>query len=227
MRRQPEPTSPVVSPHQSPPTSPPSWRKHKRQLSGGNADRQPVVVAAAAAAAAATGGVWTHFRDPQAGNVLPAARSRLGKSPLHCPAFTLFSFSRPVCWEQQLELWVICRTKDPRGLSWALHRQFHISSHHHYICFPLTVSVSLLRAMRLNSFLLWRFCPFRSLCWLFPHCILLAWAVFFLGNSQPADGWSNHLQNTLNMLNMPPAAKHAKRPGAASFPIRLVRHSTN
>ncbi|KAM9355293.1 ralBP1-associated Eps domain-containing protein 1 isoform 1-T1 [Pholidichthys leucotaenia] len=56
---QPEPTSPVVSPHQSPPTSPHSWRKHKRQHSGGNADRQPVV--------AATGAVWTQFREPQTG----------------------------------------------------------------------------------------------------------------------------------------------------------------
>uniref|UniRef100_A0A669BMV2 RALBP1 associated Eps domain containing 1 n=1 Tax=Oreochromis niloticus TaxID=8128 RepID=A0A669BMV2_ORENI len=53
----PEPTSPVVSPHQSPPTSPHSWRKHKRQHSGGNAERQPVV--------AATGAVWTQFREPQ------------------------------------------------------------------------------------------------------------------------------------------------------------------
>lgn len=73
---QPEPTSPVVSPHQSPPTSPPSWRKHKRQPSGGNADRQPAVVAAAAAA----GGVWTHFRDPQAGQV-PSE----GMWPSHSP----------------------------------------------------------------------------------------------------------------------------------------------
>uniref|UniRef100_A0A7N8YBA0 RALBP1 associated Eps domain containing 1 n=1 Tax=Mastacembelus armatus TaxID=205130 RepID=A0A7N8YBA0_9TELE len=56
----PEPTSPVVSPHQSPPTSPHSWRKHKRQHSGGNADRQPV---------AATGAVWTQFREPQTGTV--------------------------------------------------------------------------------------------------------------------------------------------------------------
>uniref|UniRef100_A0A7N6AY65 RALBP1 associated Eps domain containing 1 n=1 Tax=Anabas testudineus TaxID=64144 RepID=A0A7N6AY65_ANATE len=58
---QPEPTSPVVSPHQSPPTSPHSWRKHKRQHSGGNIDRQPVV--------AATGVVWTQFREPQTGPV--------------------------------------------------------------------------------------------------------------------------------------------------------------
>uniref|UniRef100_A0A8P4KU38 RALBP1 associated Eps domain containing 1 n=1 Tax=Dicentrarchus labrax TaxID=13489 RepID=A0A8P4KU38_DICLA len=64
----PEPTSPVVSPHQSPPTSPHSWRKHKRQHSGGNADRQPVV--------AATGAVWTQFREPQAGE---------GMWPSHSP----------------------------------------------------------------------------------------------------------------------------------------------
>uniref|UniRef100_A0A672IZJ5 RALBP1 associated Eps domain containing 1 n=1 Tax=Salarias fasciatus TaxID=181472 RepID=A0A672IZJ5_SALFA len=57
--QQPEATSPVVSPHQSPPTSPHSWRKHKRQHSGGNVDRQPVV--------AATGAVWTQFREQQTG----------------------------------------------------------------------------------------------------------------------------------------------------------------
>uniref|UniRef100_A0A8C6T086 RALBP1 associated Eps domain containing 1 n=1 Tax=Neogobius melanostomus TaxID=47308 RepID=A0A8C6T086_9GOBI len=54
---QPEATSPVVSPHQSPPTSPLSWRKHKRQHSGGNVDRQQSVPAA--------GAVWTQFREPQ------------------------------------------------------------------------------------------------------------------------------------------------------------------
>ncbi|XP_038133449.1 ralBP1-associated Eps domain-containing protein 1 [Cyprinodon tularosa] len=56
---QPETTSPVISPHQSPPTSPHSWRKHKRQHSGGNTDRQQVV--------AASGAVWTQFREPQTG----------------------------------------------------------------------------------------------------------------------------------------------------------------
>ncbi|XP_029902515.1 ralBP1-associated Eps domain-containing protein 1 isoform X2 [Myripristis murdjan] len=58
---QPDSTSPVVSPHQSPPTSPHSWRKHKRQPSGGNTDRQPVVSAA--------GAVWTQFRETQTGPV--------------------------------------------------------------------------------------------------------------------------------------------------------------
>uniref|UniRef100_A0A667Z6N5 RALBP1 associated Eps domain containing 1 n=1 Tax=Myripristis murdjan TaxID=586833 RepID=A0A667Z6N5_9TELE len=57
----PDSTSPVVSPHQSPPTSPHSWRKHKRQPSGGNTDRQPVVSAA--------GAVWTQFRETQTGPV--------------------------------------------------------------------------------------------------------------------------------------------------------------
>ncbi|KAM3860891.1 ralBP1-associated Eps domain-containing protein 1 [Diretmus argenteus] len=54
---QPDSTSPVVSPHQSPPTSPHSWRKHKRQASGGNAERPPVMATA--------GAVWTQFREPQ------------------------------------------------------------------------------------------------------------------------------------------------------------------
>uniref|UniRef100_A0A674EC17 RALBP1 associated Eps domain containing 1 n=1 Tax=Salmo trutta TaxID=8032 RepID=A0A674EC17_SALTR len=57
---QPDTTSPVVSPHQSPPTSPHAWRKHKRQASGGNVER-PVVVA---------GAVWTPFREAQSGPVV-------------------------------------------------------------------------------------------------------------------------------------------------------------
>uniref|UniRef100_A0A672IXC1 RALBP1 associated Eps domain containing 1 n=1 Tax=Salarias fasciatus TaxID=181472 RepID=A0A672IXC1_SALFA len=69
---QPEATSPVVSPHQSPPTSPHSWRKHKRQHSGGNVDRQPVV--------AATGAVWTQFREQQTG-----AGTGDGMWPSHSP----------------------------------------------------------------------------------------------------------------------------------------------
>ncbi|XP_030628511.1 ralBP1-associated Eps domain-containing protein 1 isoform X2 [Chanos chanos] len=56
---QPDTTSPVVSPHQSPPTSPHTWRKHKRQASGGNVDRQPAVA----------GAVWTPFREAQSGAV--------------------------------------------------------------------------------------------------------------------------------------------------------------
>ncbi|KAF7656302.1 hypothetical protein LDENG_00043880 [Lucifuga dentata] len=71
---QPDSTSPVVSPHQSPPTSPHSWRKHKRQHSGGNADRQPVV--------AATGAVWTPFRETQTG---PAPVSSDGMWSSHSP----------------------------------------------------------------------------------------------------------------------------------------------
>uniref|UniRef100_A0A6Q2YDL2 RALBP1 associated Eps domain containing 1 n=1 Tax=Esox lucius TaxID=8010 RepID=A0A6Q2YDL2_ESOLU len=58
---QPDTTSPVVSPHQSPPTSPHAWRKHKRQASGGNLERPPVVVA---------GAVWTPFREAQSGPVV-------------------------------------------------------------------------------------------------------------------------------------------------------------
>lgn len=52
---QPDTTSPVVSPHQSPPTSPHAWRKHKRQASGGNIERQPSV----------PGVVWPPFREAQ------------------------------------------------------------------------------------------------------------------------------------------------------------------
>ncbi|CAB1342942.1 unnamed protein product [Coregonus sp. 'balchen'] len=58
---QPDTTSPVVSPNQSPPTSPHAWRKHKRQASGGNLERPPVVVA---------GAVWTPFREAQSGPVV-------------------------------------------------------------------------------------------------------------------------------------------------------------
>uniref|UniRef100_A0A4W5RDJ0 RALBP1 associated Eps domain containing 1 n=1 Tax=Hucho hucho TaxID=62062 RepID=A0A4W5RDJ0_9TELE len=57
----PDTTSPVVSPHHSPPTSPHAWRKHKRQASGGNVERPPVVVA---------GAVWTPFRESQSGPVV-------------------------------------------------------------------------------------------------------------------------------------------------------------
>uniref|UniRef100_A0A4W4GJP1 RALBP1 associated Eps domain containing 1 n=1 Tax=Electrophorus electricus TaxID=8005 RepID=A0A4W4GJP1_ELEEL len=54
---QPDTTSPVVSPHQSPPTSPHAWRKHKRQASGGAVDRPPAVAGAA----------WPPFREAQPG----------------------------------------------------------------------------------------------------------------------------------------------------------------
>ncbi|XP_036438028.1 ralBP1-associated Eps domain-containing protein 1 isoform X2 [Colossoma macropomum] len=56
---QPDTTSPVVSPHQSPPTSPHAWRKHKRQASGGAVERQPAVA----------GAVWPPFREAQSGPV--------------------------------------------------------------------------------------------------------------------------------------------------------------
>ncbi|XP_048841197.1 ralBP1-associated Eps domain-containing protein 1 isoform X3 [Brienomyrus brachyistius] len=55
----PDTTSPVGSPTQSPPTSPHTWRKHKRQASGGNSERQPVV----------TGAVWAPFGEAQSGPV--------------------------------------------------------------------------------------------------------------------------------------------------------------
>uniref|UniRef100_A0AAR2LJR4 RALBP1 associated Eps domain containing 1 n=1 Tax=Pygocentrus nattereri TaxID=42514 RepID=A0AAR2LJR4_PYGNA len=55
----PDTTSPVVSPHQSPPTSPHTWRKHKRQASGGAVEQQPAVARA----------VWPPFREAQSGPV--------------------------------------------------------------------------------------------------------------------------------------------------------------
>ncbi|XP_066556655.1 ralBP1-associated Eps domain-containing protein 1 isoform X2 [Amia ocellicauda] len=54
-----ESTSPVVSPDQSPPTSPHEWRKHQRHPSGGNSERPPV----------ASGTVWTPFGEAQSGPV--------------------------------------------------------------------------------------------------------------------------------------------------------------
>uniref|UniRef100_A0A8B9L3Q8 RALBP1 associated Eps domain containing 1 n=1 Tax=Astyanax mexicanus TaxID=7994 RepID=A0A8B9L3Q8_ASTMX len=63
----PDTTSPVVSPHQSPPTSPHAWRKHKRQASGGAVERQPAVAGAS----------WPPFREAQsvAGDGLWSAHS--------------------------------------------------------------------------------------------------------------------------------------------------------
>ncbi|XP_035380051.1 ralBP1-associated Eps domain-containing protein 1 isoform X2 [Electrophorus electricus] len=62
---QPDTTSPVVSPHQSPPTSPHAWRKHKRQASGGAVDRPPAVAGAA----------WPPFREAQPGDGMWASHS--------------------------------------------------------------------------------------------------------------------------------------------------------
>ncbi|KAG2467273.1 REPS1 protein, partial [Polypterus senegalus] len=56
---QPDSTSPVVSPNQSPPSSPHTWRKHKRHPSGGNSERTP----------GATATVWTPFGEAQPGSV--------------------------------------------------------------------------------------------------------------------------------------------------------------
>ncbi|XP_041721464.2 ralBP1-associated Eps domain-containing protein 1 isoform X4 [Coregonus clupeaformis] len=89
---QPDTTSPVVSPNQSPPTSPHAWRKHKRQASGGNVERPPVVVA---------GAVWTPFREAQSGPVVagdgmwsahsppPVQESWVSLKDTHPPSSTL------------------------------------------------------------------------------------------------------------------------------------------
>ncbi|XP_059556470.1 ralBP1-associated Eps domain-containing protein 1 isoform X10 [Myotis daubentonii] len=53
-----EPASPVVSPQQSPPTSPHTWRKHNRHPSGGNGER-PL---------AGPGPFWSPFGDAQSGS---------------------------------------------------------------------------------------------------------------------------------------------------------------
>uniref|UniRef100_A0A2R8MLN0 RALBP1 associated Eps domain containing 1 n=1 Tax=Callithrix jacchus TaxID=9483 RepID=A0A2R8MLN0_CALJA len=53
-----EPASPVVSPQQSPPTSPHTWRKHSRHPSGGNSER-PL---------AGSGPFWFPFGEAQSGN---------------------------------------------------------------------------------------------------------------------------------------------------------------
>ncbi|XP_077875172.1 ralBP1-associated Eps domain-containing protein 1 isoform X10 [Ictidomys tridecemlineatus] len=53
-----EPASPVVSPQQSPPTSPHTWRKHNRHSSGGNNER-PL---------AGPGPFWSPFGETQSGS---------------------------------------------------------------------------------------------------------------------------------------------------------------
>ncbi|KAM5263196.1 ralBP1-associated Eps domain-containing protein 1 isoform 3-T3 [Ctenodactylus gundi] len=53
-----EPASPVVSPQQSPPTSPHTWRKHNRHPSGGNSERP----------FAGPGSLWSPFGDAQSGS---------------------------------------------------------------------------------------------------------------------------------------------------------------
>ncbi|XP_023605966.1 ralBP1-associated Eps domain-containing protein 1 isoform X10 [Myotis lucifugus] len=53
-----EPASPVVSPQQSPPASPHTWRKHNRHPSGGNGER-PL---------AGPGPFWSPFGDAQSGS---------------------------------------------------------------------------------------------------------------------------------------------------------------
>lgn len=53
-----EPVSPVVSPQQSPPASPHTWRKHNRHPSGGNSER-PL---------AGPGPFWSPFGEAQSGS---------------------------------------------------------------------------------------------------------------------------------------------------------------
>ncbi|XP_019063350.2 ralBP1-associated Eps domain-containing protein 1 isoform X9 [Fukomys damarensis] len=53
-----EPASPIVSPQQSPPTSPHTWRKHNRHSSGGNNER-PL---------AGPGPFWSPFGEAQSGS---------------------------------------------------------------------------------------------------------------------------------------------------------------
>nr|XP_060609442.1 ralBP1-associated Eps domain-containing protein 1 isoform X1 [Anolis sagrei ordinatus] len=66
-----ESTSPVVSPQQSPPTSPHTWRKHSRHPSGGNNER-PL---------AAPGPFWTPFCEAQAGSCNASDPMWSGHSP--------------------------------------------------------------------------------------------------------------------------------------------------
>ncbi|XP_075059206.1 ralBP1-associated Eps domain-containing protein 1 isoform X2 [Mixophyes fleayi] len=65
-----ESTSPVVSPQQSPPSSPHSWRKHSRHASGGNSER-PVT---------GSGPLWTPYSEAQTGS-----SSGEGIWPAHSP----------------------------------------------------------------------------------------------------------------------------------------------
>uniref|UniRef100_A0A803TBP4 RALBP1 associated Eps domain containing 1 n=1 Tax=Anolis carolinensis TaxID=28377 RepID=A0A803TBP4_ANOCA len=66
-----ESTSPVVSPQQSPPTSPHTWRKHSRHPSGGNNER-PL---------AGPGPFWTPFCEAQAGSCNASDPMWSGHSP--------------------------------------------------------------------------------------------------------------------------------------------------
>ncbi|XP_069831123.1 ralBP1-associated Eps domain-containing protein 1 isoform X2 [Dendropsophus ebraccatus] len=65
-----ESTSPVVSPQQSPPSSPHSWRKHSRHGSGGNSER----------AVTGSGPFWTPYNETQTGG-----SSGEGTWPAHSP----------------------------------------------------------------------------------------------------------------------------------------------
>ncbi|XP_043923959.1 ralBP1-associated Eps domain-containing protein 1 [Protopterus annectens] len=86
-------TSPVMSPHQSPPTSPQAWRKHHRHSSGGNAEKPPTV----------TGPSWAPFAESQLGTA-----SGDGMWPAHSPP-------------PQLESWVSFADTPPSGAHTAMH----------------------------------------------------------------------------------------------------------
>ncbi|XP_070788777.1 ralBP1-associated Eps domain-containing protein 1 isoform X1 [Pituophis catenifer annectens] len=66
-----ESTSPVVSPQQSPPTSPHSWRKHSRHSSGGNNERS----------VAGPGPFWAPFNEAQSGSCNSGDSVWSGHSP--------------------------------------------------------------------------------------------------------------------------------------------------
>ncbi|KAL7987720.1 hypothetical protein Chor_006639 [Crotalus horridus] len=66
-----ESTSPVVSPQQSPPTSPNSWRRHSRHPSGGNNERS----------VAGQGPFWAPFNEAQSGSCNAGEPVWSGHSP--------------------------------------------------------------------------------------------------------------------------------------------------
>ncbi|XP_069090414.1 ralBP1-associated Eps domain-containing protein 1 isoform X4 [Pleurodeles waltl] len=87
-----ESTSPVVSPQQSPPTSPHTWRKHSRHSSGGNNER-PVT---------GSGPFWTPYNETQ-----PGAAGE-GIWPAHSPT-------------PHLETWVSFADTPPSSAHLAMH----------------------------------------------------------------------------------------------------------
>ncbi|XP_059033402.1 ralBP1-associated Eps domain-containing protein 1 isoform X2 [Mustela lutreola] len=78
-----EPASPVVSPQQSPPTSPHTWRKHSRHPSGGNSER-PL---------AGPGPFWSPFGEAQSGSAAADAVWSGHSPPPPPPQETWVSFA--------------------------------------------------------------------------------------------------------------------------------------